>query len=374
MIERAPTMMAEAQPRRPGAPPDPAHLLRRAARLALSLPLFYKVLIGNCAVVVLGAVAGTWLTVFSVQHWPWLTPAELVALFALVGTVLSLGVNIVVLKAAFSPLTVLERTAEEVRRGNLAARVPPVLFTDPRIERLRETMNAMLDALSTYRQQLQSLSSQVINAQEEERKRIARELHDQTAQALTTLLIHLRLIEAAQDLAEIRRRTRDLRELTARTIEDVRKLALELRPTTLDHLGLVPALEWYIREYQERFGLTVAFQVAGDPERLSPQAELVLYRVAQEALTNIAKHAQASQVQVGLSFEVDRVILTVVDNGQGFDVAAAMQARERGLGLFGMQERVGLVGGRLRIESQPGRGTRVVAEVPLAGWSLADGR
>jgi two-component system sensor histidine kinase UhpB len=159
----------------------------------------------------------------------------------------------------------------------------------------------------------------------------------------------------------------ELRELTAQTLEAVRKLAVELRPATLDDLGLLAALEAYVESYRTRMPLHVAFSAEGFDDkdgRLAPQVELVLYRVVQEALTNVAKHAHAGAVQVELHRRPDEVLAQVADDGEGFNVEEMMRSRERGLGLFGMQERLALVRGQLVIDSAPGRGTRIHARVP----------
>jgi two-component system sensor histidine kinase UhpB len=286
----------------------------------------------------------------------------LVAGFA--GSVL---INAVVLTLALQPLHALERTVDRVATGDLSARAQRVLFRDPDVERLGETLNTMLDVLQDHRGLLQKMSEQVLVAQEDERKRIARELHDETAQALTTLLIRLKILEKARTAPEMRGQIDELRELTADTLEAVRKLAVELRPATLDDLGLVAALEGYTEAYGSRMPVRVAFHAEGFDDRegrLPPQVELVLYRVVQEALTNVAKHAAAHEVRVALSRRTDEVIAAVEDDGGGFHVEDMMRSRERGLGLFGMQERLALVGGQLVIDSLPGRGTRIHARVP----------
>ena len=188
-----------------------------------------------------------------------------------------------------------ERTVDRVATGDLSARAQHVLFRDPDVERLGDTLNTMLDVLQDHRGLLQKMSEQVLAAQEDERKRIARELHDETAQALTTLLIRLKILEKARTAAEMRGQINELRELTADTLEAVRKLAVELRPATLDDLGLIAALEGYTDSYGAHMPVRVAFSAEGfeDGEgRLPPQVELVLYRVVQEALTNVAKHGR----------------------------------------------------------------------------------
>lgn len=334
----------------------------------LGLPILYKVLIANSAIVMLGAIVGSWLTIAIARDAPGPPRYGALALFAIAGVVLSVAVNYLVLRAALAPLISLEQTVTEVRNGNVDARAPKPTFTDPRFEALRETLNAMLDTVASYRGRLRALSSQVITAQEEERKRISRELHDETAQALTSLLVGLRLLQSARNLEEVRVAAGELRELTARTLEEVRKLAVELRPTTLDHLGLVAALEWYSREYAERLDAVVDFKSEGLAERLTPEVELVIYRVVQEALTNIARHAHATKVAIRLVFEEAAVEAMVEDNGQGFDLAEATSSRERGLGLFGMRERVELVGGTFNITTKPGAGTRIRIGVPVTTW------
>ncbi len=355
---------------RPPAPTAPG-----LAHALLGLPLFLKVLIANCIVVLVGVGLGTWFTLTFVAdpsgspHWP------AVAVMLVVGFGGSVLINAAVLTLALQPLHALERTVDRVAAGDLSARAQPVLFRDPDVERLGDTLNTMLDVLGEHRGLLQKLSEQVLEAQEDERKRIARELHDETAQALTTLLIRLKILERAKSATEMRGQINELRELTAETLEAVRSLAVELRPATLDDLGLVAALEAYTEAYASRIPLPLEFSAQGFDDaagRLPPQVELVLYRVVQEALTNVAKHAAAQRVQVALRLTQHDVVAAVADDGHGFDAEDMMRSRERGLGLFGMQERLALVQGQLVIDSSPGRGTRIEARVP--SWpSLAPG-
>lgn len=243
---------------------------------------------------------------------------------------------------------------------------------------LLENIQHQLEESYRYREQLRQLSSQILGAQEEERKRVARELHDDTAQALTSLLVRLRLLERATNLEEAKASLGELRDLTASTLQGVRQLALDLRPSVLDDLGLVAALKWHIGNFGQRWGIRAEFQARGLNGRLSPDLELVLYRVAQEALTNVAKHSGASRVSLSLELHGRRLRLTVEDDGRGFPVAQfigrrAQRSKGQGLGLFGMQERLALVAGKLSIESQPGSGTKLVAEVPLRAPAPLEG-
>ena len=340
---------------------------RRWIAALLGLPLFLKVLVANCVVVLVGVALGTWFTLNFVAgpdqqlHW------AAVAVMIVTGFAGSLLINAGVLTLALQPLHALERTVDRVATGDLSARAHRVLFNDPDVERLGETLNTMLDVLQDHRGLLQKMSEQVLAAQEGERKRIARELHDETAQSLTTLLIRLKILEKARNAAEIRGQIQELRELTVLTLEAVRKLAVELRPATLDDLGLVAALEAYTEGYAARIPLKLDFSAEGfEPQasRLAPQVELVLYRVVQEALTNAAKHAGATSVRVALRRSPREVVASVADDGCGFDVEDVMRSHERGLGLFGMQERLALVQGQLVIDSAPGEGTRIRARVP----------
>jgi signal transduction histidine kinase len=210
------------------------------------------------------------------------------------------------------------------------------------------------------------LLEKVITAQEEERKRIARELHDETGQALTSLMVGLKVLEGAASLQEVQEKASQLRAVAAQTLDSVHRLALELRPSVLDDLGLVAAMQRYAKDWGENFGLSVDFQATGLDRRLSPQVETTVYRVVQEALTNVARHAEAQDVSVLLEYRGDSVVCIVEDDGRGFDVSRVLKANDmRRLGLYGMQERISLVGGKLVVESSAGVGTTVFVEIPL---------
>ncbi|MBI5649796.1 MAG: HAMP domain-containing protein [Chloroflexi bacterium] len=208
------------------------------------------------------------------------------------------------------------------------------------------------------------LLDRVIDAQEEERKRIARELHDEFAQSLTALIVGLQTHEQtlARDDAT-RARLVDTHTLAAQILEQTRRLIFDLRPTVLDDAGLAPA----IRSFGERAcapaQIAFEFQIHGARRRLAPHIETALFRIAQEAINNVVKHARAKQIALGLQFESARVNATIEDDGAGFNVADAWRAG--GVGLLGMRERAELLGGRLEIASQVGNGTRVRVEIPV---------
>jgi signal transduction histidine kinase len=202
----------------------------------------------------------------------------------------------------------------------------------------------------------------VVDAQELERRRLARELHDETGQALTSILLGLKTLEETLEADEARAATARLRELVVATLQDVRRLAVELRPSALDDFGLVAALEHLASSFSEQTGIAIDLGVALGTERLPGEVETALYRIVQESLTNVVKHARARHVSIALTRMEGSVTAVVEDDGQGFDPD---EAPSGGFGLIGMRERLALLGGRLRIESSPGAGTTIAADVPL---------
>ena len=228
----------------------------------------------------------------------------------------------------------------------------------------------LLEAVMRHREELQRLSAQLIHAQEAERKRISQELHDELGQALTAMSINLSVIKKEmppQLTLMIGERLEETALLVDQTLEEVRELALNLRPSMLDDLGLLPTLRWYVGRYARRVCLEVELEAIYLEERLPREMETVLYRVVQEALTNIAKHAQANRVRIRLEGKDSTVSVLIEDNGRGFDTdeVAARERSERGAGLLGMRERVSSLGGSLSIRSRPGQGTQLSVEVPL---------
>jgi signal transduction histidine kinase len=202
----------------------------------------------------------------------------------------------------------------------------------------------------------------VVDAQELERRRLARELHDETGQALTSILLRLRALEETLERDDSLAAAAAIRELAVNTLTDVRRLSVELRPKALDDFGLVPALERLTQSFQEETGIVVDFVAPLRDDDLSEEGKIALYRIVQEGLTNVAKHAQAHNVSILLRRKNATVIAVVEDDGQGFDQAEPTE----GFGLLGLRERLALLGGKLRIESAEGTGTTLVVEVPAA--------
>ncbi len=324
--------------------------------------LFTKVLVANAAIVIAGSLSALAVNVYV---WRGQRPDPAVeAALILGGLAISLGVNYGILRVAFRPLFTLQSTLDRIRRGDFSARVPKV-GGDPDIARVTETANLMLDRLSQHRQEV---AAQILRAMEEERKRIARELHDETSQSLTSVLVNLEAIEKQlpQDYPDLTARLRMTKDVAQRTLDETRRLMFELRPSVLDDLGLVPALRWFITQRVQPQGLAVEFEAEGLQERLPEELETALFRIMQEAITNAVKHAQAKRLTISLVREPGQIRGLVRDDGVGFHPVHVISkdVKDRGLGLFGMQERAALVGGAVEIESAPGRGTAVRVTVP----------
>jgi len=211
------------------------------------------------------------------------------------------------------------------------------------------------------REELKQLSARLVEAQENERRSISRELHDEIGQALTGVLVemaNLSTLIRARDLPAVETKAAEIKRLVENSISN---MALLLRPSMLDDLGLVPALEWQAREVSKRTGVWVTVAAEGVSEDLPEEHKTCVYRIMQEAVHNAVQHASARSVKVAVRQEADRLLLSVQDDGKGFQVA-----RQRGMGLLGMEERVSYLGGRLQVESAPGQGTELRVVLPLA--------
>jgi two-component system sensor histidine kinase UhpB len=352
----------------------------RKPRRAIGVPLFWRLVGVNLVVVLGGAVVGTWLTqrlVLSGAFTP-LTHALLV----LGALCLSAGLTMLLLRETFRPIRSLREATRRFNAGDLSARASLAPLTDPDVAGLVLDVNALWDRLEadtdTIREkteQAERLAAQVIMAQEEERRRVARELHDEAGQALTAVIIGLERglasmpeVYAADLPVQPRQLISDLRDLAVQTLDEVRKLALELRPSVLDDLGLAAALRQYVRSTEERSGLTahltfVDWDEMAD-ERLPAKVETALFRIAQEALTNVIRHAHATSVQVQLRRLSGQVSLEVRDDGIGIGAGAAVDSGEH-LGMFGMRERARLLGGEFRATPVSPRGTMIEVSIPL---------
>ena len=235
-------------------------------------------------------------------------------------------------------------------------------FTMSRILRLEREAALRYTEIAKAREELKELSARLVDAQENERRSISRELHDEVGQSLSALLVELGNLSASLsggDVQELRGHLDVIKKLAENSVQVVRNMALLLRPSMLDDLGLVPALQWQAREVSKRTGMRVdvADRVS---ENLPEEYKTCVYRVVQEALNNCSKHASARLVRVTVREEQAKLLLTIQDDGQGF-----ASHQERGLGLLGMEERVTRLGGSFQVDSRPGHGTLLSIELPV---------
>ncbi len=302
------------------------------------------------------AASSVWLRA---SEW---IPLSLIPVLLVSLTLLWLGIRNVV-----KPLQALEARANAVAWGDVNALAEPVGGVEE-IRRLQRTLHHMAKKIYRAHQSLRNYLAALTAGQEEERRRLARELHDETLQALIALQQRLQL--ATQDLQgqpEVQARLHELQSLVTQAVQDLRRLIRNLRPLYLEELGLIPALEALVQEVNDQTeDLQVEFLLQGTPRRLSPNEELALYRIAQEALSNVVRHAQATRAQVVLAFEPNHVRLEIRDNGRGFRVpeTPADLAPQGHYGLLGMQERAERIGASLRLHSEPNQGTLVAVSLP----------
>jgi signal transduction histidine kinase len=327
-----------------------------AAERVLSVPLLGK-LAGANLIIVLAALIGV------AAERRLNMPGSAVSILG-VALGASLVVNLVLVYVALRPLNDLETAAARVSAGDMEARVAPSILADRDVARIGTTLNTLLDRLTEDRVRVRRLAAQVISAQDDERARVARELHDSTAQILTAVMLQLGAAAHESNSAQLDARLATLRELAAEALEEVRSLAHTMHPRVLDDLGLAAALAWLARQTSAQERLDVKVIVEENDHPIPEPLASVLYRVAQEALRNAARHAGARRVEILLHRKSGAASLEVNDDGRGFDVWRA-EERRPGMGLFSMRERVALVNGRLVVTSAPGRGTRIVATVPL---------
>ncbi len=267
------------------------------------------------------------------------------------------------------PILELKKAVEAIGRGEFDQHIIP--WADDEIGDLATAFNTMTVDLAQAekergeREQLRTqLLEKVITAQEDERRRISRELHDETGQALTSLMVRLQTLNQQCPVPELKPQMDGLRDGLAETLDNIHNLSRELRPSALDDLGLQAALQRYVQDYNQRHSVQVDFLVVGlDSERLPTAVETAVYRIVQESLTNITRHAQAHNASVLLEKRDSCIRAIIEDDGIGFDTQQAAQSGR--LGLYGMTERAELLNGKLTIEATPDQGTTIFVEVPL---------
>jgi len=268
----------------------------------------------------------------------------------------------------------LEQRAREISASHrkLTAEIAKRKAVEQDLRKSERQSNRLLQQSRQLQEDLQRLSRGILSAQEAERKRISRELHDLVAQTLTAINVHLANLkkEAAQNARGLKQNITRTQKLVERSVDKVHRFARELRPAVLDDLGLIPALRSLAESFAEDTGIRVNMTASAKVEELTNDRRTVLYRVAQEALTNVARHAQARNVTVDIRELPNAIRMRIDDNGRAFDVERLLHSRKsKRMGLLGMRERVEMVGGTFTIDSAPGKGTTLVARVPFRNGS-----
>jgi signal transduction histidine kinase len=330
----------------------------RWVRALLGVPLLAK-LAGAAGLVAL-VMAG----LFVALHVAGASSTQMLAML-LVGLFAMLVVNLALVFIALRPVADLEALAYRVLAGDLEARARPSVLADRDIARLGRSLNLLLDSLVSDRARMRRLAAEVIRSHDQEQARVARELHDSVAQGLAAQALQLGAAAEAATDAALRAHLLEIRAMAVSTMDELRALSQSVYPLMLAVLGLAPALMQLARQARERCDASVEVEIAPRAGDLPSEAAAVLYRVAEEAIENACLHAAAPRIRVMVTADSGTVSLEVVDDGSGFDVDAA-EASAPSVGIFSMRERVALAEGRFEITSTPGRGTRVVATVPMS--------
>ncbi|MBI4786016.1 MAG: HAMP domain-containing protein [Chloroflexi bacterium] len=308
---------------------------------------------------------------------------------------ITLVVAWVLTRSVVRPIQSLTAECQRIAAGDLARPISPlggggeVSALARSFNTMREKLKSSLNEIQDWNQELErrvekrtteldeaeqgrrELLRKLVVAQEEERRALARELHDETSQALTALVVGLETATTApaESVAEMKKRMDSIKPLATNMLREIQRIILALRPAILDDLGLVQAIDWFAESRLESQGVSVSLETIGVEKRLPSEVETVVFRIAQEAISNIARHAKAETVSIMLDFRDALITLEVEDDGRGFspDGVLARRGDSTSLGLMGIRERVALFGGKMQIESQPGQGTRFVAAIPVNG-------
>ena len=317
-----------------------------------------------------------------------------IVIIAMAGLAAGLAMAWITSRQVVQPLTRLTGRAKVIAEGDFSGSIAPegqdeILRLAESFETMRGRLEQSQHELSEWSKELEErvrertaqleqrdrerdvLLGKIISAQEDERKRIARDLHDQIGQTLTGLVMQIGGAEAtlAGDSEMVQKQLADLRESASSAVEEVRRMMSDLRPSILDDMGLESAVSWYAENHLERKGINVELDLERTETPLPPNVEISAFRVFQEAITNVVKHAGASNVRISLAHDDGRLRGTIEDDGRGFQLSEVEPAADGGwaVGLLGMTERVGLLGGTLDVETSPGEGTTVSFEIPLEG-------
>ncbi len=330
-------------------------------------PTLVRLVVANAAIVLAGAVGGTVLT-RQLDDWPtW----ALVLVFFGGGSLMVATTTYVILRQTFRPLARLAQAMAGIHKGERTS-----LEVDDAEPSLRDVAQAAAEMLERIDVESRAYSAKIFESIENERRRIGRELHDETSQSLAAALLNLDLAEKAlgESAPTAVERIANARQLIRHGLGQVKLLIHDLRPSMLDDFGLVPALRWYLQSHLRASGLEIVTDLPAANPRLPSEVETALYRIAQESLGNVVRHSLATRVLVSLEVQTGYVAMLISDNGQGFDPRDVILDREGryGVGLLSIRERAELLRGTARITSAPGRGTQVHVVIPLPGAPAGD--
>lgn len=329
-------------------------------------PIFYRIALGNAIIIILSAILGTFLTHvltdYAATLWHFV-------IFASMGVIISLALNFTIIRLSLQPLRELRQIVNRIQDDQADAQQLALEDTDPDIHQLARALNALITQLKQSNQQFRQISERAITIQEEERKRIARSLHDDTGQSLSTLIISLDRLsnQLPLDEQQLLSRLKSISSMAGSTLESLRSIIYDLRPAILDDLGLLPAIRWYAQTNLEEAGIRVELDFPEELPPLSAPLTTTLFRVAQEGVNNIIKHSHAGKVCISLGIQEKEVYLRLHDDGSGFDPSDIRDGTVdmQHWGLIGIQERIELVGGRMSIISSPQQGTSLQVNAPL---------
>jgi two-component system sensor histidine kinase UhpB len=338
-----------------------AHM--RLSRLRLGeRPTLRRVAVVDILVILVGAVGGTLLARRLSGGNPW----PLIATFFVVGSAAVVLFDYFMLRYAFRSLEDLSRVMATIHKGEGGSSVP----ADPSDRGLSTATEALATMLDRLEGESHAYSSLIFASIEEERRRIGRELHDETSQSLAAALLDIDIAERGfgECSPEVKERVDNARALITHCLGQIRLLVYDLRPSMLDDFGLVPALRWYVKSHLEPSGLAVETDFEDGEGRLPADVETGLYRIAQESLANVMKHSGATRASLRLETKPGYAVVAIEDNGVGFAAGADKQRDGgHGVGLLSMRERAASLGGTLHVESSAGRGTRVHVVIPIKG-------
>ena len=331
--------------------------------ISAHLGLAAKLMISNVFIIILITVGGVWLS----RHLHNLPAIVLVVVLGAAASAVSVITGYLIMRDYFRPLTEFRKAVESIHQG-ISPSIVARSDSDPAIGGVIRSVRDAIDRLED-----ESLwhTTQLLNSIEAERQRIGRELHDQTSQTLATALVNLKLADTAigGNPVDARKKLAGVKQLIEHSLEQIKICVYDLRPVMLDDLGLVPTLRWYIKTHLAGTGLVVDADFEDTALRAPLNIETALYRIAQEALANVLRHAHATRVSIRLEIKPEFAVLAIADNGQGFNPDSEMLSDKKGggLGLHTIRERVKLAKGTLNIKSETGMGTQLNIVVPIAG-------